>query len=208
MKAKNPIILREGTPSTPPAGHVALYSTNGSALLMKDDTGAVTTFGGSSETTVVLGSDFPTTSSTLANVTNMSAALTPGTYVIEGLLIWTSTVTTTGIEFRLKEATNANYSRLIYQYYGVSTGTTATTGVHDDQTTLTAQMLEGKVGRAGIAPGPTQGAATTSQDIMFRINGQIVVTANLTLDLQVASEVNTTSVSLKSGTVLTYKKIV
>lgn len=46
MKVKNPIIFREGTPATPPTGHVALYSPTGSALLMKDDAGVVTTVSG------------------------------------------------------------------------------------------------------------------------------------------------------------------
>lgn len=42
-----PIILKEqAAPSTPPSGHVALYSVDGSALLMKDDAGNITTFGG------------------------------------------------------------------------------------------------------------------------------------------------------------------
>lgn len=41
-----PLIIKEGVaPSNPPAGHVALYSVDGSALLMKDDAGVVTTFG-------------------------------------------------------------------------------------------------------------------------------------------------------------------
>jgi hypothetical protein len=43
----NPIILKEtAAPSNPPTGHVALYSVDGSALLMKDEAGVVTTLGG------------------------------------------------------------------------------------------------------------------------------------------------------------------
>ncbi len=44
-RVKNPILLREtAAPSTPAAGNVALYSVDGSVLLMKDDAGVVTTF--------------------------------------------------------------------------------------------------------------------------------------------------------------------
>lgn len=43
----SPIILKEtAAPATPPAASVALYSLDGSALLMKDDAGVVTTLGG------------------------------------------------------------------------------------------------------------------------------------------------------------------
>lgn len=49
MRIKNPLVLREGTPATPPSGHVALYSADGSALLMKDDAGVVSTLGGGSK---------------------------------------------------------------------------------------------------------------------------------------------------------------
>lgn len=47
MKLQKPVILRESSaPSTPPSGHVVLYSVDGSALLMKDDAGTVVTMGG------------------------------------------------------------------------------------------------------------------------------------------------------------------
>jgi hypothetical protein len=42
------LVLQEVTPPTPDAGHVALYSPTGTALLMKDDAGVVTTIGGGS----------------------------------------------------------------------------------------------------------------------------------------------------------------
>lgn len=68
MKAKNPVVMREGTPPTPPSGHVALYSTDGSVLLMKDDAGNVTTFGGGggggSGTELAATSDYSTTTPT------------------------------------------------------------------------------------------------------------------------------------------------
>lgn len=40
-----PLRIKEGTAGTPPAGEVVLYSPDGSALLMKDDAGNITTFG-------------------------------------------------------------------------------------------------------------------------------------------------------------------
>ncbi len=44
------VVLRErAAPANPPAGHVALYSVDGTALLMKDDAGAVVTLGGGSK---------------------------------------------------------------------------------------------------------------------------------------------------------------
>lgn len=44
---KTPLVLREtAEPPTPDVGHVALYSTDGSALLLKDDAGNITTLTG------------------------------------------------------------------------------------------------------------------------------------------------------------------
>lgn len=49
-----PLLIKEtAAPSTPPSGTVALYSLDGSALLMKDDAGVITTMGGGTKTSAL-----------------------------------------------------------------------------------------------------------------------------------------------------------
>ena len=53
MRVKGPLILKDrSAPSTPSTGEVALYSVDGSALLLKDDAGVVRTLAGTVTRTV------------------------------------------------------------------------------------------------------------------------------------------------------------
>lgn len=144
---------------------------------------------------------------TPASATGLEYADLPvGTYLVKYWIVYQAAATTTGVEFRLN-FTGA-VSRLVQTWYTLTTGGAAATGVADQATTLTAQMLEGKGQRANnVATGPTQGVDTANADQFAVMEGVITVTAVGTLQFMFNSEVAGSAVTLQPGTTLTLQKV-
>lgn len=146
-----------------------------------------------------------------SNSTTATAALQltlpVGTYNIKAWLVWQAAATTTGIEFWLNMNTGA-VSRCAATWYTLTTGGAAATGVADQATTLTAQMIEGKGQRASnAASGPIQGVDTATADQFSVLEGIVVVTTAGVLQLMMRTEVNASQVSLMPGSNIEARKV-
>lgn len=144
---------------------------------------------------------------TAASATELEyASLPTGTYLMKYWIIYQSAATTTGIEFKLNYTGTA--TRLVQTWYTLTTGGTATTGIADQSTTLTAQMMEGKGQRANnAATGPTQGVDTANADQFAVMEGIITATTSGTLQFMFNSEVAASAVTLQTGSTLTLQKV-
>lgn len=145
---------------------------------------------------------------TAASATELEASLVPGTHLIKVWICYQAAATTTGAEFRLNCSGGA-VSRVVGTWYTLTTGGAATTGIADQSTTLTAQMMEGKGQRANnAATGPMQGVDTANADQFAVYEGIVMVTTTTTLQFMFNSEVAASAVTLQEGTTLTASKVV
>ena len=144
---------------------------------------------------------------TAASATELEyTSLAAGTYLLKYWIVYQSAATTTGVEFRLNFTGTA--TRLVATWYTLTTGGAAATGVADQATTLTAQMIEGKGQRANnAATGPTQGVDTANADQFAVMEGVLTVTVAGTLQFMFNSEVAASAVTLQPGTTLTLQKV-
>lgn len=132
--------------------------------------------------------------------------LTAGTYLLKYWICYQAAATTTGIEFKLNYT--GSLSRLVATWYTLTTGGAATTGIADQATTLTAQMMEGKGQRANnVASGPMQGVDTANADQFAVMEGILVATGNGSLQLLFNSEVAASAVTMMPGSTLTLQKV-
>jgi hypothetical protein len=144
---------------------------------------------------------------TAAAITELSASIAPGTYLLKVWFCYRSAATTTGVEFYLR-TTGGTVTRCVSTWYTLTTGGAAATGIADQATTLTAQMMEGKGQRAaGVASGPMQGVDTANADQFAVMEGIVIVTATTTLDVMFTSEVAASAVTVMEGTTLTLSKV-
>ena len=99
-------------------------------------------------------------------------------------------------------------TRCAATWYTLTTGTTATSGVADQATTLTAQLMEGKGQRASaVASGPMQGVDSANADQFAVLEGLVIVTVSGTLDLMFNSEVGASAVTIMTGTSLVLTQV-
>lgn len=141
-------------------------------------------------------------SATALEVTSMAA----GTYLLKYWICYQAAATTTGIEFKLNYT--GTVSRLVATWYTLTTGGAAATGIADQSTTLTAQMMEGKGQRANnTASGPMQGVDTANADQFAVLEGILVATGTGTLQFMFNSEVAASAVTLMPGSTLTLQKV-
>jgi hypothetical protein len=160
----------------------------------------------SPDTFTTLSSTQANSTTTAASATALEQVLAAGTYLIKAWVVYQAAATTTGIEFRLNHT--GTVTRCAATWYTLTTGTTATSGIADQATTLTAQMMEGKGQRANnTATGPTQGVDTANADQFAVLEGIVVVTASGTLQLMFNSEVAASAVTLQVGTTMTVTKV-
>lgn len=154
-----------------------------------------------------LSSTQANSTTTAASATGLETSLAAGTYLVKYWLCYRSAATTTGVEFRLNFATGA-VSRIVGTWYTLTTGGAAATGVADQSTTSTAQMLEGKGQRANnAATGPMQGVDTANADQFAVFEAIVVVTTAGTLQLMFNSEVAGSAITLMEGTSIEAKKV-
>lgn len=244
MKVLKPIILRESAaPSTPPSGHVALYSVDGSALLMKDDAGNIVTMAGGTpisgltaastldgteeiplvqggttkkatvadirviDITKVVAANRTSTATAYAAISDFTTSLVAGTYAIRTWLCWQTAATTTGIGFRTF-ANGGTVTMNVGHVYTTTTGTNATTGVADQATGAgNNQMIESHAWRANnVDPGAFAGVDTANADQFAMLEALLVVTATTSLEVQFASEVAASQVTVRAGSYMSIQK--
>jgi hypothetical protein len=143
---------------------------------------------------------------TAASVTALEAVVDVGSWLMKYWVCYQAAATTTGIQMYVDHS--GTVTRCVSTWYTLTTGTTATAGVADQATTLTAQMMEGKGQRAkNVASGPMQGVDTANADQFAVIEGILVVTVSGTLKLMFNSEVAASAVTMMEGTSLTLTKV-
>lgn len=147
---------------------------------------------------------------TPASVTALEvASLAAGTYAFKYWVVYRSAATTTGIEMMANYT--GTHTRCVATWYTLTTGGAAATGVADQATTATAQMMEGKGQRvsatAAGSTGTTQGVDTANADQFAVMEGILIATGTGTLRLMFASEVAASAVTMMEGTTLTLTRI-
>lgn len=176
--------------------------TDGGATTLHSHAGGAS----SNEKAVVVGVDVPNTSSTTAVNAISTADLGAGTYLFKAWVAWKTAATTTGIEMWANHT--GTVTRFVSTWYTLTTGGAAATGVADQATTLTAQMVEGKGQRAkDTASGPIQGTDTANADQFAVMEGIAVVTATGNFEIKFRSEVNASAATILTGTTLELRKV-
>lgn len=155
----------------------------------------------------VVGTAQANSTTTAAAITDLTASLVAGTYLVKVWICYQAAATTTGVQIYLN-ASGGTVTRCVATWYTLTTGTTATSGVADQATTLTAQMMEGKGQRANnAASGPTQGVDTANADQFAVMEGIVIVTATTSLQVLFNSEVAASAVTITPGTTITISKV-
>jgi len=144
---------------------------------------------------------------TAVAATQLASTLGVGTYLVKCWIVYQAAATTTGIQMYLAHTGTA--TRLAATWYTLTTGTTASSGVADQATTMTAQVMEGKGQRANnVASGPTQGVDTAAADQFAVMEGIITVTVSGTLNFMFNTEVAASAVTLQIGSSLVLTKVI
>jgi hypothetical protein len=144
---------------------------------------------------------------TAASVTDLASSLAPGTYLVKVWCCYRSAATTTGLAMYLN-CSGGTTTRVVDTWYSLTTGGAAATGILDQATTTTAQMMEGKGQRANnTTSGTTQGVDTANQDQFLVMEGIVIVTATTTLQVMFNSSVAASAVTLQLGTSITISKV-
>lgn len=176
---------------------------------VKDDGTLATPAGGggaSADTFVVCGADQSNSTVTAAAVTGLATVVAAGTYLVKYWIVYRSAATTTGIQMYLRH--NGTTTRLAATWYTLTTGGAAATGIADQATTATSQMMEGKGQRASaVASGANAGVDTANADQFAVMEGLMIVTVSGTLDLMFNSEVAASAVTMMKGTTLVLTKV-
>ena len=153
-----------------------------------------------------------TTSAFDANALQMSTAIDVGVYYFEYTVFYTTAALTTGIALVLTFTGTASFE--MNWWYQIGTGTTATTGIGDDQNISgVGQILEGYSNSDGLggdgfgAVKVSVGVASTTSPIMAKIVGVCQITVRGNLELRVASEVAASGVRTKARTFLNLTKL-
>jgi len=154
----------------------------------------------------VVGTDQANSTVTAAAVTDLSATVGAGTYTFKYWICYRSAATSTGIQMYVRHA--GTTTRCVSTWYTLTTGGAAATGIADQATTTTAQMMEGKGQRASdVANGAMAGVDTASADQFAVLEGIMVVTVSGVFDLMFNSEVAASAVTIMTGTSLVLSKV-
>lgn len=155
-----------------------------------------------------LSSAFTSTSTTGAEVTGLTNALTTThTYLFVYYLICRTAATGTGIDFGVNY--DSTQSIIIADMLYQDTGATTSNGVADG--TITGDGAEGvKAGSSTITETTTApnlngitGVASASEDFLVIIQGIIITTGDGNLELWVATDVASSQVDVRTGSSLT-----
>lgn len=172
------------------------------------DSASVGGGGGSSPVSVAaLSQDAPANATqTGVEIAGLQASITSGTYVFKYVLRGRSTATATGLRFGINFTGSTTAFLATLRQTG--TGTTAVSGT-GDQLNTSAQIVEGYSTRslATTSPnlGPTAGVDTANADVLYVIEGLLVVSTSGDLELWHASE-TAASTQIMAGSALVLTK--
>jgi hypothetical protein len=152
--------------------------------------------------TVLQTSDHAISSTTATEITSLQfGSVQPGTYFLQYVLRCQSATTTVGVKLGIN-FTGTAASPVLTVRYG-STGTTAATGVADDvANVLTGSLVESRASQTytTTAPdlGPNTGFGATNSNVLFIVEGSLIVTAAGDIEIWHGSETGT-STTVKAG---------
>jgi hypothetical protein len=154
-----------------------------------------------------LAADLSNSTTTAAKVTGLDTALSVGVWIFEYFIIYTSSVTTTGIKLGCNH--NGTVTNFDYVLYTPTALSTAADGIHDqDVLTATGGLFNVWAARAKTTTAPmiSAGVDTINVDMLAQISGIAVVTVAGNLELYHASETANATV-VKANSVLRATKI-
>lgn len=160
------------------------------------------------DVTKVVATPATNSTTTPAAVSDLTASITPGTYLVKIWMLLQSAATTTGIGIHLN-ASGGTVTAIAATWYTLTTGTTATTGVMDQASAAaTFQTMEGRAQRVNNTSGGAFGGVDTANADQFAVlEGIVIVTATTSLQVMLASEVASSQVTMKAGTAMTLQKV-
>lgn len=168
-------------------------------------TGASQGAGSSGVTWQVLSSNAAANSTTTPATVMTTTSVGSGTWVFKYVIRYQSAATTTGVDFAINHT--GTVTAFAWSSWFPTTGGTAATGAADQVQSNTANMVEGKAQRTLDAKGgATLSVDTANADMLYIIEGYMIVTANGDLELKHASEVAASS-QVMAGTSLELKKM-
>ncbi|GEM_PF-6933137 len=161
---------------------------------------------GNDMTWQTLSSDSSSITSTTPTVVMTTTGVGAGTWHFKYLVIYQSTATGTGIGIAVNHS--GSTGTFVMDWYHVTTGTTAATGIGDQVSSTNAgQLVEGKSERVkNTITSDSAGVDTANANIEAIVDGVVVVTGSGNLELKAASETGT-AVLIKAGTILELNKI-
>lgn len=150
-----------------------------------------------------LASDLANTTTTAAKVTGLDTPCGVGTWIFEYYVYYTTVITTTGIKLGVNHT--GTVTTFMYWLNTLTALATAADGLGDqDIVTTTGGVMQGWAARAKSTNAPliTAGVDTNAADMMAVIQGIAIVSVAGNIELYSASEVGTSSTSIKGGTSL------
>lgn len=155
-------------------------------------------------TKTVLGSDYTNNSTTGTEVTGLSQTLVAGTYRFSFFLVCRSAATTTALDFGINYTGTITAASCAWRTVIGTTGAAAATGVADGTlSTATGNLMEhwSAVTESTTAPnmGAFTGVASANESFIVEVEGNLVCSDGGDLELWVASEVGSSTVTLMTG---------
>lgn len=155
-----------------------------------------------------LASDLANSTTTAAKVTGLDLACGPGTWIFEYWLYYTTVITTTGIKFGVNHT--GTVAPFLYNLRVVTANITGADALADQDVLLTTGgLISAWAARAKSTSAPmiTAGVDTNAGDMLAIVEGLAVVTVGGNMELYSASEVGTSSTSVKAGSALRLTKV-
>lgn len=157
--------------------------------------------------TRTLAADLANTTTTAAKVTGLDLACGVGIWLFEYYALYTTVITTTGIKFGCNHT--GTVTSFVYWRRELTALATAADGNADQDIKTTAGgVMMGWADRVKSTSAPliSAGVDTNGADQLAVIEGLAIVTAAGNMELYSASEVGTSSTSVKAGSVLRLTK--
>jgi hypothetical protein len=177
-----------------------------SVVLITGNSGNANIAAAPSETWQVLSADATANATTTYATVMTTSNLAAGTYSYRYQIVYRSTVTTTGVKFRLDFS--GTVTRVRNRRMLATTGTTQATGVADSTANVNAgSLMEAYTNITDAADlGPNAGVSATTDDQYETIEGLMVVSTTGNLILQHASE-TAASTQVRADTCLFLKRL-
>jgi len=162
-------------------------------------------------TTLALSAEITNNTTSAAKVTNLDFVVGVGTYAFKYYLLWQSAATSTGIKLSVNHT--GTVTSFVANMSWVDDSAIAATGVvNQAQAAVTggvlgANSVRAKSALADWSTGGLVGVKVQNVDNLIIIEGHVVVTVSGNLELYFASEVGTSTITIKKETALILTKI-